>query len=129
MKEAIIKFKVESSWLTSNNLAGNEVVLMRWDGSKWNPLETSEKGKDNTYTIFEAKTPGFSSFAITGLKATPTATPAIGVTGTPAKPGETAIPTPTAVPTKKGVPGFEATVAVLVISLLAASLIKDGKRR
>ncbi|MFZ2412038.1 MAG: PGF-pre-PGF domain-containing protein, partial [Candidatus Methanoperedens sp.] len=131
IKEAIIKFKVENSWLASNNLAGSEVVLMRWDGSKWNPLETSEKGKDNTYTIFEAKTPGFSSFAITGLKATatPTATPAVGITEAPARPGETAISTPTAVPTKKGIPGFEATMAVLVISLLAASLINDRKRR
>lgn len=131
IKEAIIKFKVETSWLTSNNLAGNEVVLMRWDGSKWNPLETSEKDKDNTYTIFEAKTPGFSSFAITGLKATatPTATPAAGITGTPAGQGETAVSTPTALPAKKGMPGFEAIMAVLVISLLAASLINDRKRR
>lgn len=129
-KEAVIKFKVENSWLGSNDLAGSEVALMRWAEGKWNPLETAEKGKDNTYTIFEAKTPGFSSFAITGLKAVATAaTPAIGITETPAKPGETAISTPTVAPTKKSIPGFEATVAVLVISLLAASLRKDRKRR
>ena len=129
IKEAVIKFKVENSWLAGNNLAGNEVVLMRWDGSKWNPLETGEKGKDNTYTIFEAKTTGFSSFAITGLKATatPTATPASGITGTPTGAGETAVSTPTAAP--KGMPGFEAIMAVLAISLLAASLINDRKRR
>ncbi len=128
IKEAVIKFKVENSWLMSNDLAGSDVKLMRWAEGKWDPLETNEKGKDNTYTIFEAKTPGFSSFAITGLKATAAATPAIGVTETPAKPGETAISTPIATP-KKGIPGFEATVAVLVISLLAVSLIKDRKRR
>ncbi len=131
IKEAVIRFRIENSWLADNNLAGGDVKLMKWDGSKWNILETTEKTKDGTFTLFEAKTTGFSSFAITGLKATATttATPAIGVTGTPTKPGETAIPTPTAIPTKKGIPGFEATVAVLVISLLATSLINDRKRR
>ncbi len=132
IKEAVIKFKVENSWLSGNNLAGGDVKLMKWDGSKWNILETTEKTKDGTFTFLEGKTGSFSSFAITGFKATatPTAAPAIGVTGTPARPGGTVIPaTPTAVPTEKGIPGFEATVAVLVISLLAASLINDRKRR
>lgn len=33
---------------------------------KWNPLETVLKGEDTEYLYFEAKTPGFSPFAITG---------------------------------------------------------------
>ncbi len=125
IKEAVIKFKVENSWLASNNLAGNEVRLMKWDGSKWNMLDTGEKNKDALFTYFESKTTGFSSFAITGLKATvtPAATPAGEVTVTPARSAETATPTPA--PTKK-TPGFE---MVLALATLSAIYLLDIKRR
>ncbi len=127
IKEAVIKFKVENSWLADNSLAGGEVKLLRWDGSKWNQLETSEKNKDDKFTFFEAKTAGFSSFAITGVKATaPTATPAVQVTETGA-PTATATPAPTAAPTEKAT-GFEAITAFIAIALLAASLIKDRRK-
>lgn len=127
IKEAAIKFKVENSWLADNSLAGSEVKLLRWDGSKWNQLETSEKNKDDKFTFFEAKTAGFSSFAITGVKATaPTATPAVQVTETGA-PTATATPAPTAAPTEKAT-GFEAITAFIAIALLAASLIKDRRK-
>ncbi len=131
IKEAIIKFKVENSWLSSNNLAGADVKMVKWDGSKWIDRETTEKSKDGSFTYFEAKTDSFSSFAITGTKAGAAsgATPDTGITGAPVKPGETAISTPTAIPTKKETSGFEAIVAVFAISLLAASLINDRKRR
>ena len=128
IKEAVIKFKVENSWLADNSLAGGEVKLLRWDGSKWNQLETSEKNKNDKFTFYEAKTAGFSSFAITGVKAAaPTAVPTEAVaTATPA---ETQTVTPTTTPAKKGMPGFEAVAAIIVIALLAASLVSDRKRR
>ncbi len=127
IKEAVIKFRVENSWITSNNLASSDVNLVKWDGSKWAQIDTSEKNKDATYTYYEAKTDSFSAFAITGLKevVVPTATPAVEVTET-VTPIET---TPAAVPTEKEVPGFEAATAILAITLLAGSLIRDRKRR
>ncbi len=76
IKEAVIKFNVENSWLAGNNLASGDVRMIKWDGSKWNTLETSEKNTDGKVTYYEAKTGSFSSFAITGLKAM--ATPRIG---------------------------------------------------
>jgi len=69
IKEAIIKFRVENSWISSNNLAGSDIKLLRWDGTSWVMLETSQKDKDSTHTYFEGKTTSFSPFAITGLKA------------------------------------------------------------
>jgi hypothetical protein len=42
--------------------------MVRWDGGKWDPVETSEKTKDRTYIYFEAKSNSFSSFAITGIE-------------------------------------------------------------
>jgi len=67
IKEAMIKFRVDNSWIGSNE----DIKLLRWDGSKWIPLKTSEKAKDSTYTYFEANTNSFSPFAITALKETP----------------------------------------------------------
>lgn len=79
IKEAIIKFKVENSWLNSNNLEGSDIRLMRWDGSKWEQLETAVISKDATSTYYEAKTYAFSYFTITGLNGVtvPTATPEV----------------------------------------------------
>ncbi|MFA4936216.1 MAG: PGF-pre-PGF domain-containing protein, partial [Candidatus Methanoperedens sp.] len=127
IKEAIIRFKVENSWLGSNSLAGSDVKLVKWDGSQWVQLETSEKSKDASFTFFEAKTDSFSSFAIAGLKGVtvPTATPAAGVTETPAKPTGTATPAPTPAPTEKA-SGFE---LVLVVAALFSVYLFGRKRR
>ncbi len=126
MKEGLIRFKVENSWLDSNSLAGSEVRMVKWDGSQWAQIETAEKTKDDTYTYYEAKTDTFSVFAITGLKGgvtVPTATPAGVVTETPVKPTGTATPAPA--PTKK-VPGFE---FVLVVAALCSVYLFGRKRR
>ncbi len=122
IKKAIIKFKVENSWLTRNNLAGSDVKMVKWDGGKWNALETMERQKDNTYTYFEAKTDGFSSFAIVAMPA-PTSTPVQTVIVTPAMPAEgtSTYPTETPKPTPAS-PGFESILAVLLF--LAAYLRK-----
>lgn len=125
IKEAIIKFKVENSWLASGGFKDTDIVMERWDGAQWLSLDTQPKNKDESFTYFEAKTNAFSSFAITGLKgrAVPTATPAVEVTVTPAKP--TGTPTPSPVPTKK-ISGFE---IVLVMVVFSAVYIFVRKRR
>lgn len=112
IKEVLIRFKVENSWLTDNSVASSDVKMVKWDGSKWVLLETSEISKDETFTFYEAKTDTLSVFAITGLKgvAVPTATPAIGVTETPAVTGTTPAP----VPTEK-VPGFEVLAGIAAL--------------
>jgi hypothetical protein len=68
IKEAVIRFRIENSWLSSNNIISSGINMVRWDGSKWDPVETSEETKDITYTYFKAKTYSFSSFAITGME-------------------------------------------------------------
>jgi len=121
IKIAAIKFKVLNTWLESNSIAANEIRMVRWDGSKWVTLDTGVMEKDSTNTYYEATTYTFSPYAITGLAH------AVAVTETPTKQAETA--TATAVPAKNGIPGFEATIAISVIALLAASLRNDRKRR
>ncbi|VVB84135.1 Periplasmic copper-binding protein (NosD) [uncultured archaeon] len=68
IKEALIRYRVENSWLTLNNLASSDVKILRWVGGKWVQLDTGEINRDGTYTYFEAKTEGFSHFAVSGIK-------------------------------------------------------------
>ncbi len=114
-KEALIRFKVENSWLGSNNLAGSDIKMVQWDGSKWVQIDTSLKTSDTTYTYYEAKTNTFSVFAITGLKGgiiVSTVTPAVAVTET-VKPIVTAT-TPAPAPTEKA-PGFELVLSAAML--------------
>lgn len=104
INKAVIKFNVENSWLDSNDLESSDVRMIKWDGRKWNTLETMEKNRDGIFTYFEANTESFSSFAITGLKAI--ATPAID-----SSPELTATTAPIAVPTKKA-SGFGVILAI-----------------
>lgn len=126
IKEAIIKFKVENSWLDKNKPAGSEIRLVKWDGSKWIQRETAEKSKDGAFTHFEAKTDSFSSFAIVAMKASeaqavPGQTDA-NVTATVAGKVET---TNAPLTTPKETPGFEPILAVF--ALCAVYLL--GKKR
>ncbi len=126
IKEAIIKFKVENSWLDNNNFAGSEIMLVKWDGSKWIQRETAEKSKDGAFTYFEAKTDSFSSFAIVAMKASeaqavPGQTGA-NITATTSGKVETTNAPSTA---PKETPGFENMLAVF--SLCAVYLL--GKKR
>ena len=62
IETATITFEVQKSW--ANNF--KKVMLMRYNESRWNPLETNLVNETNNYYIYEAKTPGFSFFAIFG---------------------------------------------------------------
>ncbi|MCX9025833.1 MAG: PGF-pre-PGF domain-containing protein [Candidatus Methanoperedens sp.] len=117
MKEALVKFRVENSWLGTNSLAAGDVKLLHWDGSKWNQLDTTQTTTDTTYTYYEAKTTALSPFAISGITGsmvTSTATPAGAVTGTSGTPTGTGTPAPKA--TSK-TPGFELGLTVAILSV------------
>jgi len=76
IKEVVIRFKVENSWIDNNSLAGSDIGMVKWDGSKWIQIETAQMKKDDKYTYFESKTDTFSVFAITGSKTEAVATTA-----------------------------------------------------
>ncbi|PWB56990.1 MAG: hypothetical protein C3F06_00425 [Candidatus Methanoperedenaceae archaeon] len=83
IKEAIIMFRVDNSWIGQNK----DIKLLRWDGNEWITLKTSEIMKDETFTYFEANTDSFSPFAITSLKETPTLESIFSSEKTPAQKG------------------------------------------
>ena len=123
-----ISFKVPKSWLATNGVAEANVVLYRFKDSKWNPLPTTMTGSDTDNVLYEATTPGFSTFAIGSTEAAPVEAPTEEEAGEET-PGEEAVPTgevPTdlepAVPPLDG-PKSKAPIAwivVLVIVVVAA---------
>ena len=68
IKDASIQFKVNNSWLEDLDVSPAEVKLQRYNGTAWEVLPTTLNSSNVSYTVFEAKTPGFSPFAITAQK-------------------------------------------------------------
>jgi PGF-pre-PGF domain-containing protein len=68
IEKAKIRFKVEKSWITDNNINSTTLALYRWHANKWNKLPTQKISEDSNFIYFEAETPGFSYFAISGEK-------------------------------------------------------------
>jgi len=112
IKEAVIRFRVENSWLDNNSLTGLDIRMVKWNGSKWIPQGTDVKEKDAMNTYFEAKTDSFSQFAIVGIKV-PGDIMKGGASGVPeARPAETQTPG------RPEAPGFEAAAAIAVLFAL-----------
>lgn len=68
IKDARIKFKVNNSWIEEMAVSPAEIKLQRYSGNSWEVLPTNMESTTESYTIFEASTPGFSPFAITAGK-------------------------------------------------------------
>ncbi len=72
VENATIRFKIPKSWIEQNNVDEQTIRLMRLNG-EWNDLPTSLVDSDEFYLYFEAKTPGFSLFAVAGAGTGPVA--------------------------------------------------------
>ena len=59
-----IRFEVSKSWIGSMSGKASDVKLVRYNSDKWNVLPTIVVEETNGNILFEAETPGFSSFAI-----------------------------------------------------------------
>jgi PGF-pre-PGF domain-containing protein len=80
-----IKFKVEKSWINANNINVTTIALYRYTNGQWNRLATNKISEDSNYVFFEAATPGFSYFAISGeMLAAATTTTTVRTTTIPA---------------------------------------------
>ncbi|MFH0711026.1 MAG: PGF-pre-PGF domain-containing protein [Candidatus Aenigmatarchaeota archaeon] len=94
-----IKFKVEKSWLTANNIDKNTVALSRLVGTSWVKLPTTITSEDATYVYFEAESPGLSVFAISGQKLAVTTQTTTTTTSPTTSTTTTAPPQPPTIPT------------------------------
>ncbi|PWB51956.1 MAG: hypothetical protein C3F06_09220 [Candidatus Methanoperedenaceae archaeon] len=111
IREALIRFKVDNSWMSTNGVLANDIILMKWDGSSWSQLETQVSSRDDTNTYFVGTTNSFSPFAITGVKSSVTSTQVTipAGTSTPQKVIETT-------PRETSTPGFNIVLAFAAIS-------------
>ncbi len=70
INKAVIRFRIENSWINGNSIDSRSIRMTRWDKDtkKWDMLVTSEIMKDSRYTYFDAQTNALSPLAITTLE-------------------------------------------------------------
>lgn len=68
IKDIIIAFRVERSWILENEVIESSIMMCRYNDGSWNSLPTKKVGENQEHIFFESETPGFSPFAITGHK-------------------------------------------------------------
>ncbi|MCK9276805.1 MAG: PEGA domain-containing protein [Methanoculleus sp.] len=97
ISEALIRFSVPDTWIRENRIDSNNLSLYRYT-STWTVLQTQWTGTVNGTHTYEAVSPGFSLFAISGkiVELTPVATVTPVQTSTPALSGAPANGTGTA---------------------------------
>jgi len=64
INEIEIEFKVEKSWLDSNNLPNDKIVLYEYSNKKWGPTFTKLKNEDDKYYHYTNKVTSLNEFAI-----------------------------------------------------------------
>jgi len=69
IRDAQVEFRVNNSWMEEMAISADEIKLQRYNGTAWEVLPTTLESKTTDYSIFKARTPGFSPFAITAGKA------------------------------------------------------------
>jgi len=61
-----IRFKINKTWFTENNIEKDEVILMRYHNGTWQELPTNRIYESAEFVYYQAVTIGTSTFAITG---------------------------------------------------------------
>jgi PGF-pre-PGF domain-containing protein len=93
-----IRFKVEKAWLKENKIDKDSIQLLRYHEGEWQILATSYIWSTSDYLIYDAKTPGFSTFAVVGS-------------------------TQVSQPYDEGVPEIPLTAIIIFVSIIAVILV------
>ena len=64
INKTFIRFAVNKTWLTDNNINYSNISFYRWENVNWNELPTSYVGEDVFELFYEAESSGFSTFVI-----------------------------------------------------------------
>jgi len=108
-----IQFEVNKSWINDNSIDPDTVALNRYRVNAWERLQTRKTSEDNYFVYYEAETPGFSTFAISGeIKAEATTTVPVVTTTIPI--------TTTTVPITGAEMGLPPWAIVIVIIIIVA---------
>jgi len=134
VKNSTINFEVSKSWIANNNIDQDKVYLNRYTNNQWYRLATVKLSEDSANVYYQATTPGFSYFAVTGEAATTTTPSTTPPTTTPATTSATTelIPATTiAQPFDMNVIYLLVAVAIIVVAIAAwrYSVTKGRKSR
>jgi PGF-pre-PGF domain-containing protein len=137
--KARLKFRVNKTWYSENNLNPATTKLNRYESNGWRTLSTTQTTSDTDYYYFEAETPGFSTFAVTATK---TAQPAPTTCTNTCQPGQSqrAYPDCTcytpAQPSGGGItptaPNYDWLIfimVVVIVTLVLVSMVKKHVKR
>lgn len=66
LSKATVQFKVQKSWVTTNNVNKDNIVVSKFDetANKWNVLTTTYDSEDSSYYYYDVEVSSFSYFAI-----------------------------------------------------------------
>ena len=70
VENATVEFKVSKLWMRVENIDNSTVRLLRYHNGAWEELNTTMLSDDENDVYFSADTPGFSTFAVTGVTIT-----------------------------------------------------------
>ncbi|KGK97737.1 hypothetical protein LI82_08130 [Methanococcoides methylutens] len=70
IKDAVIGFRVDRSWLEEEQISDSSVIMYRYEQDLWVPLSTKKIDESTSDVIFEAETSAFSPFAIVAFRST-----------------------------------------------------------
>ena len=126
---ATIEFKVNKTWINKSNVDETTIKLNRYSdiNNNWSALPTSKINKeDNTSLYFEAETPGFSLFAISGEGKTARMTTEAGAETKTPMPEVTAPLTSTSTPTPIPAPAPVPRIPMFLILIVIAVIVIAG---
>ncbi len=115
IKDAKVRFNVQSSWINDMGLSPADVKLQRYNGAAWEVLPTNVESNTTDYVVFESQTSGFSPFAITAERQVVASIPTEAAT-TPIQKEEAVVQETQ--PEKT--PGFGISITILMMGILAA---------
>jgi PGF-pre-PGF domain-containing protein len=115
IETAKIRFKVNQSWISDNNVDPATVALNRWESDHWSKLPTTKLSEDTTYVYYESQTPGFSVFAITGETVSPVTTTTTTTTTIPTTTTTTTLPPTTTTIPPEGKPSWAPVIVIIII--------------
>jgi PGF-pre-PGF domain-containing protein len=64
INKTFIKFAVNKTWLTDNNVDASNIALYKWSDNRWNELTTTKVDEDEREVFYTAESPGLSVFVI-----------------------------------------------------------------
>ena len=133
LTSATFEFKIPKSWLTSSNLAKENIVVKRYVTS-WANIPTSYVGEEGDNYKYTATTPGFSVFAIAAKNAAGTADEVVAATDettqetTPISGFATGSLPNLSLPDISFLPGGWITLIAIISTIALASFFVAGRR-